>query len=64
MIGKGPSWAHSLRLTEFSPDLTNVLNFHSQGALQHQSEDRAMEIKLDNKSYIMILVFFISNFNW
>jgi hypothetical protein len=64
MIRKGPSLAHCFRLTELSPDLTSFLNFHSQGALQHQSEDKVIEIKLDNKSYIMILVFLISNFNW
>jgi hypothetical protein len=36
MIGKGPSWLHSLCLIEVFPDLTNFLEFHSQGASQQQ----------------------------
>jgi hypothetical protein len=34
IIEKGPDWWHSLCLFEFFLDLTNLLNFHSQGALQ------------------------------
>jgi len=61
MIGKGPGSAHSHHLTELFPDLTK---FHTQGASQHQSEDRVMESKLDKKAYFRILVFLIPNFNW
>jgi hypothetical protein len=58
MIEKGPGWSHSFCLTEFFPDLTNLLKFHSQGASQHQSEDRVMKIKLDNKSLYLDLIVF------
>jgi hypothetical protein len=36
MIGKGPGWSHSLHLIELVPELTNLLKFDSQGALQQQ----------------------------
>jgi hypothetical protein len=43
MIGKGAGWTHSFCLAKFFPDLTDFFKFHSQGALQHQSEDKEMK---------------------
>jgi hypothetical protein len=39
MIGRVPSWSHSLCLIKFFPDLTILFKFHSQGASQQQFRD-------------------------